>query len=267
MYTHWLDVVMYCLFGTLRETILSRCMETVLSTLKEAKDTPTNIRPVVILAHSLGTAVMHDSLTKLVLKSNEPDRPNHIKFANYAIDGLWMVANVSRMTHLLTRLEDPDHSIVRDHNDDNEGVSYLYYPVYNQYDPFTVFKRYSLDPQWGDLIRTNEIRRPDGTNSSINPHSLTEYLADPEVGGEFLSQFSTLSFSLAQRQEAKQKYRKTTLSGPISDHLEAIKKAIRDLESQIGTAGTSLSLVKALIELYELISDAYKLIEEKGPKK
>ena len=202
LYTHWLDVIFYCLFGTLRETILARCMNKILTVLKQAKDHPDSYRDVIIVGHSLGTAILHDALTKLYLKPSEPDRANHIRFANYPIDGLWTIANVSRLTHLITKLEDPNHSIVRDYNSSHYGVAHVFYPVYNQYDPFTVFKRYAIDPQVGDLIRTNEIRNIGDSEPEVNPHDLVEYLADPEVGGIFLAEFSSLDIGVSQIQKA-----------------------------------------------------------------
>lgn len=263
LYTHWLDVVTYCLLGTLRETILSRCIETILATVKEARDDPENLREVILLGHSLGTAVLHDSITKLYAKRDEPDTATKIKFTNYPISGLWTIANVSRMTQLLTRLEDPNHSIARDDDYPQfEGMSYQFYPVYNQYDPFTVFKRFALDPQWGDLIRTNEIRDLGEGDFPFNPHSLVEYLADPEVGGVFLSQFSTLNFSTSQMQEAKKKYKKTTVSGPISDALDEVKAAMRELDKQTGNTATLLAAVTKIIELYELIKKAYDIMKD-----
>ncbi|MDX2369369.1 MAG: hypothetical protein QNK36_13380 [Colwellia sp.] len=261
LYTHWLDVIFYCLFGTLRETILARCMNKILTVLKEAKDHPDTYREVIIVGHSLGTAILHDSLTKLYLKSSEPDRPDHIRFANYPIDGLWTIANVSRLTHLLTKLEDPHHSIVRDHNDSHDGVAHIFYPVYNQYDPFTVFKRYAIDPQIGDLIRTNEIRKIDDSELSVNPHDLVEYLADPEVGGIFIAEFSSLDIGASQLQKAKTAYKKTTITGPISYKFTAVKKALRELEAQADQGASLVKLVTLTVELFELVQEAYDLMK------
>ncbi|WP_156669162.1 hypothetical protein [Shewanella sp. UCD-FRSSP16_17] len=261
LYTHWLDVIFYCLLGTLRETILARCMEKILSVLKEAKDHPDSYKEVIIVGHSLGTSVLHDSLTKLYLRPSEPDRADHIRFSNYPIDGLWTIANVSRLTYLLTRLEDPNTSIVRDHNNLHDGVSHFFYPVYNQYDPFTIFNRYSVDPQVGDLIRTNEIRKIDDSELSVNPHDLVEYMADPEVGGVFLSEFSSFNIGMNQIQKAKTAYRKTTISGPISDQYSTIKKALKELEVQTNQGASTKRLVTLTIEIFELIKEAYDLMK------
>ncbi len=261
LYTHWLDVVFYCLFGTLRETILARCMNKILTVLKQAKDHPDTYRDVIFVGHSLGTSILHDSLTKLYLNSSEPDRPDHIRFANYPIDGLWTIANVSRLTHLFTKLEDPNHSIVRDHNSSHDGVAHIFYPVYNQYDPFTVFKRYAVDPQVGDLIRTNEIRKIDDSDQSVNPHDLVEYLADPEVGGIFLAEFSSLDNGASQIQKEKTAYKKTTIAGPISDKFTAVKKALKELEAQADQGASLVKLVTLTTELFELVKEAYDLMK------
>ena len=261
LYTHWLDVVLYCLFGTLRETILARCMNKILTVLKAAKDNPAAYRQVIIVGHSLGTAVLHDALTKLYLFSSEPDRPDHIRFANYPIDGLWTIANVSRMTQLITKLENPNHSIVRDNNNAHDGVAHLFYPVYNQYDPFTVFKRFAVDPQVGDLIRTNEIRNIGDNELNVNPHDLMEYLADPEVGGIFLAEFSSLTIGASQIQKAKSAYKKTTISGPISDKYSAVKKALKELEAQADQGASLIKKITLIIEIFEHIKEAYDLMK------
>lgn len=266
LYTHWLDVIFYCLLGTLRETIISKCMVKIMTVLKAAKDDPNNLRQVIIVGHSLGTALLHDTLTNLYLRPNQPDKPDHIKFSNYSIEGLWTIANVSRLTHILTKLENPETSMVRDNNAENDGVSYFFYPVYNQFDPFTIFKRYAVDPQAGDLIRTNEIRKINDPDIPVNPHSLTEYLADPEVGGVFLSEFSTYDISVSQIQKAKKLYRETTISGPISDNLTAVKEAMRELEKQF-TSGNSIKLVTTTMELFELVKDFYNILKSEDGKK
>lgn len=168
---------------------------------------------------------------------------------------------MSRLTHLLTKLEDPHESIARDNNSSHDGVAHIFYPVYNQYDPFTVFRRYVVDPQIGDLIRTNEIRKLGDNKPSVNPHNLVEYLSDPEVGGIFLSEFSSFEISATQIQKAKTAYKKTTITGPISDKFTAVKKALKELEAQANQGASLVKLVTLTIELFELVKDAYDLME------
>jgi len=266
LYTHWLDVITYCLFGPLRETVLSKAVDMLMTTMKEAKDDPENIRPVILLGHSLGTSVLHDAITKLYLRPEEPDSDNKLRFTTYPVDGLWTVANVSRLTHLITKLEDPNSSIARDNNSKSSGMSYAFYPCYNQYDPFTVFKRFALDPHYGDLIRTNEIRKLETDGFPFNPHSLVEYFADPEIGGVFLSKYSSLSFTTNEMQEAKSNYKFTTISGPISSALQDVKKAIREVEQQAGNMASLRTLVVKSVELYELIKEFYDILKNNNAK-
>ena len=258
LYTHWLDVFVYCVLDTVRVEITAQLMTKLITILKAAKDDNDNPREVIFVAHSLGTALLHDTLDLLYASNTEADTGKTLRYANYPIDGLWMVANVSQLTHILTGLRNPKHSIVRDNSLKHEGIANSYYPVFNEFDPFTLFKRYKVEPIFGDLINTKDFRTL--ATGAVNPHDFVEYLADPAVGGEFLEEHSSLNISLAQMHQAKIAYRKTTLTGNASSQYDKIKDAIREIEVAIDSGASRTKKMSLIIELYEDIKDAYDLL-------
>ncbi|REL26497.1 hypothetical protein DXX93_07805 [Thalassotalea euphylliae] len=260
LYTHWLDVFVYCVLDTVRVEVTAQLMAKLMTILKAAKDDNDNPREVIFVAHSLGTALLHDTLDLLYVGSGgEPDTTHTIRYVNYPIDGLWMVANVSRLTHILTRLRDPEHSIVRDNSVSHDGICTGFYPVFNEFDPFTLIKRYKVEPVFGELIRTKDFRRL--SDGWVNPHDFGEYMSDPSVGGVFLDTHSSHDISLQQLRDAMASYRHTTLSGNASSKYKAIKKAIADIEHAIDQGASKTQKVILLMELYEHFKEAYDLLK------
>lgn len=264
-YTHWLDVVTYGVLGSIRIPAMLRLKEKLLNRLKEAANHEQGKRDVIIVAHSLGTAMTHDVLTSLYLKPDEPDDNEKIRYLNHPISGLWMIANVSRMTQILTRYLDPNHSIVRDDNANAPGVSRMFYPVYNQFDPITVFKRFLVEPVYGNIIRTNSIRfikDADGSKT-VNPHDLVEYFSDPEVGAEFLYQHTKLDITKSMRLSAQKKYLTMSIEGDMKQDVKEILSKIETLSSATDASGDVLSLIKASMRLFLLIKELEVLYKRK----
>ena len=256
-YTHWLDVITYGVLDTIRITAMLRLKEKLLTLLRDAANDAEGKRDVIVVAHSLGTAMTHDVLTSLYLRPDEPDDDEKIRYINHPLSGLWMVANVSRMTQILTRYLDPNHSIVRDDSANSAGVAKIYYPIYNQFDPFTVFKRYLVEPVYGDLIRTNSLRFIKHTDGSktVNPRSLTEYFSDPEVGAEFLYQHTMLQITPAMRQAAKVKYLTTTIDGELKDAVKEILAKIKALSNTVNASNDLLSLISCSMQLFLFVKE------------
>jgi len=260
LHTHVLDVLFY-LTGTLRGQELSKLHEALGNEI-EANINDLNNQPLIVISHSLGTSFIHDCLTQLYTS-----RLNPIKFG---LDQLWSIATVSRLTHLISRMDDPNNSIVTDHSPVKAGVCKIFYPVYNELDPFCWFKRYQRIPNEGLLINTKHVRDlkkiyGDKESLKVNPHDLREYFSDPEVGGRFLSVNGILDISIGEFTKAQNLYRKTTITGDISTRVKAIKDKLIQLDNVTNNASGIRKKITILLDVYEIINeirDEYKFFED-----
>ncbi|MDV7104610.1 hypothetical protein R3X26_09405 [Vibrio sp. TH_r3] len=251
LYTHVLDVLFY-LTGGLRSHQLIKLHKMIGDEI-EASVNNLNGQRVIVVAHSLGTAFVHDCLTQLYTQRLDP--------INFGLDQLWSVATVSRMTHMITRMDDPTTSIVTDHSPIKAGVCKEFYPVYNDFDPFCWFKRYTRAPHEGMLINTKHVRDLHQIYSQpsdimrFNPHDLREYFADPEVGARFLSSNNIIDINFNDFIAAQAKYRSTTATGLLSDSYKAI-------QSQLEALGETADSFTGMRKKVEILSEVYKLIDE-----
>ncbi|MCS6208150.1 hypothetical protein [Shewanella baltica] len=250
LYTHVLDVLFY-LTGALRSHQLIKLHKAIGDEI-ETSVNDLNGQRFIIVAHSLGTAFIHDCLTQLYTSRLDP--------INFGLDQLWSVATVSRLTHMITQMDDPIASIVIDHSVTKPGVSKEYYPVYNDFDPFCWFKRYTRSPNQGMLINTKHVRDlhqiyPDTDTMRFNPHDLREYFADPEVGGRFLSTNGVIDINLNDFTAAQAKYRKTTATGLFTDNYRMIQSKLETLGDMAGDFTGMKKKVDILTEVYKLIDE------------
>ncbi len=171
LYTHWLDVLLYgaTFYGPRIRAEFAGQFHDLASQHGHAN--------VHVIAHSLGTAVVHDTFAQLYrtganIFDNIPDYPP----GNFNISTLWMFANVSRLLNLLNGLEDPNHSTVVP---GGNGCADFMFNIRHQLDPFTWFKQYKRTAN--DLFHLeNEVVR------EINTHDFYEYVAAPLVSRTIL---------------------------------------------------------------------------------
>ena len=251
LYTHVLDVLFY-LTGALREQQLVELADKLATVIKyHVNDTSSG--NLVVVAHSLGTAFIHDALTQIYPKNLPP--------TTMGLDQLWSVATVSRLTQFVTNKSDPKYSNVIDSSADEPGVCKKFYPVFNDFDPFCWFKRYQRLPNQGELLKTGYVRDlhkiyGDKEGIRINPHDLREYFADPEVGTRFLTLNGVLKGKTFEDfTNAKNRYIATTIQGSIGGNLNSIRKELEAISKDInGVAGVKKK-VNALMRVYELIDE------------
>lgn len=250
LYTHVLDVLFY-LTDTLRGHQLSKLHKAIGDEI-EANVDDLNGTPLIVVAHSLGTAFIHDCLTQLYTSRLDP--------LVFGLDQLWSIATVSRLTQMITDMADPMNSIVTDHSATKAGVCKTFYPVFNEFDPFCWFKRYDRKPNEGLLINTKHVRDlhavyGESDSLRINPHDLREYFADPSVGGRFLATNDIIDITLNDLTEAQAKYRQTTITGSISDRYKVIEDELTALGETAGGVNGMKKKVEILIRVYKLIDE------------
>ncbi len=213
IYTHWLDVLYYgeTLYG---EKIR---VDLALKLIDLLQASNVNGRKVHVIAHSLGTAILHDTLAELYdpdepMKGKVPELPTSL----LALDSIFQIANVSRLVHLLSEVDDPNRSIV---NSDGKGACQLLFSVRNQYDPFTWFKTYKRPIVNGGLMKHETVR-------VVNTHDLKEYVLSPSVarailGSICLKRISKTAFSAYEKEHAK---------NSITNKFEELKASFDELK-------------------------------------
>ena len=259
LYTHWLDVVYYAI-ALYREQMLVACGKKIIELAKLAKDNPTP-RKFHIVAHSLGTAMVHDCLNKLYQSNSSAEDELHLDIANYRVDSLWMISNVSRLLHLLTNLADPRYSFVHDNMPNDIGIAHSYYPIRNRFDPFTWFKTYRRKPERGSHLITDDIRKIAGSDLGVNPHSLIEYMADPKVGTRFIHNLTSCNIDMEQYNKAIDKYRDTTIKGQLDDIFDETKSAVRHIEELFLQDLNLKQKYEKLMLLFEQLKNARDLLK------
>lgn len=256
-YTHVLDVLFY-LTSVLRAKAVGNLHQKLAEVMMEVINDIGTDHKLIVVAHSLGTAFIHDCLTQLY--------PNHLDPEHFALEQLWSVATVSRMTQLITGLDDPNHSVVTSHTPTSYNACKEFFAVFNEFDPFCVFKRYDREPYNGEVYRTTEVRNlqhiyGDDSEMFFNPHDLREYFADPKVGAKFLNN-SGYGFTLAEVNEARTKHKATSVTGAITNAHEEIIDKLKELDNSDANSLTEKFV--NILEALELIAKARKELEAGG---
>jgi len=227
LYTHWMDVVYYGLtfWG---EKIRVDCAKRLNDIMIESNSSN---REVHIVAHSLGVAVLHDTLSKIFRKdvdltANVPG----LDVGKFKIKSVWAVANVSRLLYVMNDIADPYKSTIRA---GGQGCCDLMVNVRNEFDPFTWVKQYNHPiGTASQLVEVNTVR-------IINTHDIREYMSTPRVAGNFFSYLLGIDCD-SNFDQAVEKYNETSINvsvqnlkeafsdipkaDDISDKLEALEK-------------------------------------------
>jgi hypothetical protein len=175
-FTHWLDVLFY---GTLiGQKIRVEAGLTIAALVAEY-----GAGNVHIIAHSLGTAVVHDTLHLLYRpESDADDTVPDLDPVNAQLGSVWMFANVSRLTNKVVPVMDPYASIVRPAP---TGCAGAFFNVRHKLDPFTWLAQF--DPQndgrWVSqaIFATRYQNIVTELVMEANTHSFARYVQDPNV--------------------------------------------------------------------------------------
>jgi hypothetical protein len=185
-----------------------------------------NDSDICILAHSLGTAVAHDSMDMLFTDKEPED--GQLPISSHKIHKYWAFANVSRIIVTLSGKQSPLASIVKPGGD---GCLGSFGNVYNELDPFVldIFKRFNparsdgwINPNiyefFYQTINTKKVSR-------INTHSIKGYIEDPDVCHEFLNTFFSFLPSPEEKKLGDAKFKN------IESEFQKIKKFIGEINS------------------------------------
>lgn len=230
-YTHWLDVIFY---GTMLGAKVRVDAALKIAELVENYG-GSNVH---IIAHSLGTAVTHDTLHLLYRREHDPDdKIPDLHLVDHKLGSVWMFANVSRMVNSVTRLSDPLGTVVRP---GQLGCAVWFNNIRHALDPITWLARFSPknDGAWISEAAYNSNYRSIVTELIVeaNTHSFTQYVRDPKVVERLFpflmgSQFKT---TLAEFGEVSSAYIVGSLNGAYAALEDSLKDALKTPDSISG---------------------------------
>jgi hypothetical protein len=181
LFTHVLDVVFYG--SVLGEKIRVDVARELAGHIEDAAG------DVHVVAHSLGTAVVHDTLALLYRPgADAADGIPDLDPLTHRLRSVTMIANVSRLVNRVTRRTDPLRSIVRPTPD---GCTAFFTNVRHELDPFTWIEPFD-PPDDGSWIPPDEYAinyAPIVTTAITEPdtHALGAYVRNPEVARGLLA--------------------------------------------------------------------------------
>tara|TARA_Y100001973_G_C5175440_1_gene321598 strand:- start:295 stop:1350 length:1056 start_codon:yes stop_codon:yes gene_type:complete len=243
-YTHWMDVIYYGLtfWG---EKIRIDCAKRINDLMCQGH---AQVRDVHVVAHSLGTAVFHDTVAKLFRKDADIyDEVPQIDIGRFKLESVTSIANVSRLLNLLNDIADPHHSILK-----KNGCTNILYNVRNEFDPFTwvkTFDRKSNDVT--DYIETTTVRK-------LNTHDFKEYISHPAVAWLMLNSFLGTSVSANTFAAAMQKYEESSVERSLNELRELVHdiKEGGDFDDRVDAVKALVTKSKALKEKFQhFVSD------------
>lgn len=231
IYTHWLDVLLYG--ATFYGEYLRLELATKVNNLKRRAAG----RDIHIVAHSLGTALIHDTLNKLYRDDGSiDDGVPDLKPGIDNIKCLWTFANVNRLVAILNGVSAAD-GVVRS---GPTGCTDYLYNIRHELDPFTWFRRWNPQIENGRNFTTKVVR-------DINTHSFREYVADPDVARYMLLQMTHL-------QEPKQKallkhYKMRHKAGSITGLYDRIREETSELrDGNVESVADLFEVIRVFVE-------------------
>jgi len=202
--THLLDVALYYFIKEIRAHVTGRVKEQILKRL--LTENPSERHSFSIVAHSLGTAVIHDALQSLYTGEDA---------LNPSIARPRVLVQISNVSRLLQTDSNPYTSVVHPSLNSWEGACDTFINVSHKFDPFLIPMPFevsdmknNLEPVNRPFVKEIEIFRV----TKRNVHDLGHYLNNPivhEALFEGLRYWGDISDQ--ERETALEAYQKTTL--------------------------------------------------------
>jgi hypothetical protein len=242
LYTHFLDAVLYCtaLGARVRVEVGHR-----LASLIAAYPS----RQIHVVAHSLGTAVVHDTLDLLYRDSAalSGDLPR-LDVATQKLASVWMIANVSRLMSRATGLTDPFASVVKPVP---AGCTNQLVTVSHRLDVFSWFWPFT-PPQDDSWIPREYYRRAfssieTSVVSQLNTHDFAGYIEDPRVSVPLLRRLVRLSPDAAELEAVADDHRQSDIPGAF----DALREALKDIV--VTDCATLVDVASAVREFREVV--------------
>lgn len=204
--THILDVALFYSFSTFKEAVATHLVDHINGHFKadEARD-------FSVIAHSLGTAVIQQSLQAWA--DNQQGKPWPVEFQ---IRVLLQASNVSRILEIGGH-HDVYESVVRPATYREDGVCQYYLNARNHLDPIWWPKEFDPLDEWkASLSDTKRYTSCDFKHlASRNPHELMDYLKHPAVHIPLFRRLAATNAISDEQSEARFKQFTTSMSAEL----------------------------------------------------
>ena len=244
--THVLDIGLYKL-TTVGESIRTHVANRILDTL--LKDRSGDIPRWSIIAHSLGTAVAHDTLHALFTQTIGGRTLQGVTKAH----ALVMLANVSRV------LEQPSvdvyRSVTRPGALPGSGVCRHFINAKHDWDPFPRVKEFRPLDDWPDVQTRQEHRYVPVKINAIqqkNVHGFSHYLSNPKVHVEFFRRILP-GEGLISEEELTRASTLFEASTPFGQ-FQALQESLKALQDPTET-GTLADVIKNGVAFFETLKN------------
>lgn len=247
-YTHWLDVIFYTtlLGAKVRVDVAKKIAETIRDNAPQNK--------IHIVAHSLGTSVVHDTLSQLfrgdfIANDDIPD----LDLVTHRLKSVWMVANVSRLVNGFTDISDPYRSTVRP---SPEGCMDYFRNVRHELDPFTRICQFDPknDSNWvsRDFFESGYKNIETSAITKMNTHDFAEYIKNPKVSLPLLRQILRIIPEKQNSDEIFDSFRGASLVGAFDE----LKESFKDIKiTDTGSLNSFLTIGKEFSKTVEKSRD------------
>ena len=217
-YTHIMDVLFYRSYFA--DAIQSSVGVQLLEAMKASGEAGEDLH---IVCHSLGTAVMHDTLHKLYTNSLNDEKGEPLLCSGLnKIRSITMVANVCQLP--ITEAN-PYTSVVKPGPD---GICDFFTTCRHKLDPIASFTKFDVSNHWPYVTGSEFSNIVISGVERANVHDLDHYLADPKV---FLRIFTTLFqnsfYTTSSKIAAAEKAHATTT---VQGKFDKLKETIEDSE-------------------------------------
>lgn len=240
--THWLDVILYFL-TLLSEPIRLKVAEAIGKAVAEVGGAN-----VHVMGHSLGTAVLHDTLAKAYGPSNLVSGSRkvlNLSPVEHCLGGVHMVANVSRALQTFVKVGD---SIVRP---GPLGCTTVFVEYRHKLDPIPMIRPFNPTDNDGwvphDIFRSVYRLIEPSSVTAANVHALGHYLVIPEVHLPLFRLLFDFDPRDPEAKAAEAAYVKTTVLGKA----QALQAAFGD--GQISNPDSLRAVLQSAMALKDMV--------------
>ena len=242
--THLVDVLMYR-FTTLGERVRIEVAEKIAQAVATVMGGSQNVH---ILAHSLGTAVLHDTLAKLYT-DDWRQQAKSLSVRSHKLGSLHLVANTSRVLESFIKVS---ASVVKP---DKLGCTTLYREYRHKYDPITWAKAFNPSDN-GNWISNERwhlgfyrlIEPTSITSQQGHTHAIQHYIQNPLVHLNLFREVLGIELSEQEIEQGHQTYIDTTLA-EVATRLQEQVEQLKELNLEnLGGLMKAAETLKSYIE-------------------
>lgn len=238
--THWLDVIFYR-FTTLGENVRIRVGKAIAEAIATANGGSSQVH---VLGHSLGTAVVHDTLAKLYSDHYQLGDNENLDVVMHKLGSLHMLANTSRVLESFVKVE---RSVVKP---GPGGCVAKYTEHRHKLDPITWARPFDPTDN-GNWISNDSwffgryqlIQPTSVTNQHGNTHSIKHYVFNPLVHLHLFETVFGISMTDKAVQKGHERFIDKTLGGVADNLVQKLSKLKeKNLESVKGVLDAATTL-------------------------